>query len=82
MTSLVFLHVASCVIKVSGVRGYVMKLRFGGPTVAFITIHQHQWLGDIAGTQVARNIILQGGPVIQTAISLKGLRVSIRRIAK
>jgi hypothetical protein len=48
--------------------------------VALITIHQDQRPGDIAGTQVARKIILQGGPAIQTMVSLKGLRVSVRRI--
>jgi hypothetical protein len=40
--------------------------------VALITIHQDQWPGDIAGTQVARKLILQGGPAIQTMVSLRG----------
>jgi hypothetical protein len=65
-------HVASCVSMVSGTRGYVTKLRVGGPTMALITIHQDQWPGDIAGTQVAWKIIIQGGPTIQTAVSPRG----------
>jgi hypothetical protein len=40
--------------------------------VALITIHQDQRPGDIAGTQVARKLILQGGPTIQTMVSLRG----------
>ena len=40
--------------------------------MALITIHQDQRLGDIVGTQVARKIILQGGPSIQTVVSLRG----------
>jgi hypothetical protein len=40
--------------------------------VALITIHQDQWPGDIAGTQVAWKLILQGGPAIQTVVSLRG----------
>jgi hypothetical protein len=80
MTLLVFLHVASCVIRVSGARDYVTKLRVEGPTMELIMIHQDQRPGDIVGTQVARKIILQGGSAIQTAVSLKGLHVSVRRI--
>jgi hypothetical protein len=49
--------------------------------MALITIHQDQWPGDIAGTQVARKLILQGSPTIQTTGFTEGLRVSIRRIA-
>jgi hypothetical protein len=39
--------------------------------VALIMIHQYQWPEGIAGTQVARKIIIQGGPEIQTVVSLK-----------
>jgi hypothetical protein len=31
-----------------------------------IMIHQDQWPGDIAGTQVAQKLILQGSLAIQT----------------
>jgi hypothetical protein len=37
-----------------------------------ITIDRDQRPGDIMGTQVARKIILQGGPAIQTVVSLRG----------
>jgi hypothetical protein len=40
--------------------------------VALITINQDQRPGDIVGTQVAWKIILQGGPAIQTMVSLRG----------
>jgi hypothetical protein len=40
--------------------------------MALIMIHQDQWPGDIAGTQVAWKIIIQGGPAIQTVVSLRG----------
>jgi hypothetical protein len=40
--------------------------------VALITIHQDQRPEGIAGTQVAWKIIIQGGPAIQTVVSLKG----------
>ena len=40
--------------------------------MALITINQDQRPGDIAGTQVAWEIILQGGPAIQTMVSLRG----------
>jgi hypothetical protein len=49
--------------------------------MALIMIHQDQQPEGIARTQVAREIILQGGPTIQTAVSLKGLHVSVRIIA-
>ena len=57
---------------VSGTRGYITKLKVGGPTVALIMIHQDQRPGGIAGTQVARELILQGGPAIQTTVSPRG----------
>jgi hypothetical protein len=40
--------------------------------VALITIHQDQRPEGIAGTQVARKLILQGGPAIQTMVSPRG----------
>jgi hypothetical protein len=40
--------------------------------VALITMHQGQRPRDIAGTQVARKMIIQGGPAIQTVVSLRG----------
>jgi hypothetical protein len=49
-----------------------MKLRVEGPTLALITIHQDQWPGGIAGIQVAWELILQGGPAIQTQVSPRG----------
>jgi hypothetical protein len=49
-----------------------MKLKVRGPTMALITIHQDQWPGGIAGTQVARELILQGSPAIQTMVSPRG----------
>jgi hypothetical protein len=49
-----------------------MKLRVGGPTLALITIHQDRRPGGIAGIQVAQELILQGGPTIQTPVSPRG----------
>jgi hypothetical protein len=40
--------------------------------VALIMIHQDRRPGGIAETQVAREIILQGGPTIQTMVSWRG----------
>jgi hypothetical protein len=40
--------------------------------VVLITINQDQWLEGISGTQVAQKLILQGGPAIQTMVSLRG----------
>jgi hypothetical protein len=40
--------------------------------VALITIHQDQQPKGIAGTQVARKLIIQGGLAIETAVSLRG----------
>jgi hypothetical protein len=40
--------------------------------MTLITIHQDQRPGDIVGTQVARKIIIQGGPTIQTMVSMRG----------
>jgi hypothetical protein len=40
--------------------------------MALIMIHQDQQPGGIEGTQVARKIIIQGGPAIQTVVSLRG----------
>jgi hypothetical protein len=70
--SLVFHHVALCMSMVSGTPGYISKLKVRGPTVELIMIHQDQWLGGIGRTQVARELILQGSPAIQTAVSLRG----------
>jgi hypothetical protein len=69
---LVFHHVASYMRRVSGTQGYVTKLKVGKPIVVLITIHQDQWPEGIAGTQVARKLIFQGCPIIQTAISPRG----------
>jgi hypothetical protein len=52
-----------------------MELRLSmasGPTLALITIHQDRRPGGIARTQVARELIPQGSPAIQTMVSLKG----------
>jgi hypothetical protein len=40
--------------------------------VALIMIHQDQRPEGIAGTQVARKLIIQGGPAIQTTVSPRG----------
>jgi hypothetical protein len=40
--------------------------------VALIVMHQDQRPKGIAGIQVARKLILQGIPAIQTAVSLRG----------
>jgi hypothetical protein len=49
-----------------------MKLKVRGPTLALIMIHQDQWPGGIAGTQVAWNLIIQGRPTIKTMVSPRG----------
>jgi hypothetical protein len=69
---LVFLHVDFRMNMVSESRSYLMKLRVRGPTLALVTIHQDRRPGGIAGTQVARELILQGGPAIQNVISPRG----------
>jgi len=43
-------------------------------------VERDQWLEGIEENLVAREIISQGGPTIQTTVSLGGLHVSIRRI--
>jgi hypothetical protein len=43
-----------------------------GPTLALITIHQDRRPGGIAETQVAWELIPQGGPAIQTMVSPRG----------
>jgi hypothetical protein len=40
--------------------------------VVLITIHQDQWIEGIVGIQVAHKLILQGGPAIQIAVSMRG----------
>jgi hypothetical protein len=49
-----------------------MKLKVGGTTLELITIHQYRQPEGITGTQVARKLIIQGGPAIQTTVSLWG----------
>jgi hypothetical protein len=48
--------------------------------VALIMIHQDQRPGDIAGTQVAQKLILQGGPAIQTVVSLRGYMSALEEL--
>jgi hypothetical protein len=48
--------------------------------MVLIMVHQDQWPGDIARTQVARNLIIQGGPAIQTVVSLRGYMSSSREL--
>jgi hypothetical protein len=48
--------------------------------VVLIMIHQDQWPRDIAGTQFARKLILQGGLAIQTTVLLRGYMSALEEL--
>jgi hypothetical protein len=48
--------------------------------MALIMIHQDQRPRDIAGTQVSRKLILQGGLEIQTVVSLRGCVSALEKL--
>jgi hypothetical protein len=63
-------------------RGHPMKMKKGLRSQLSDPIREgDQRPTGIARNQVAWDLIPQGGPAIQTMVSLSGLHVSVRRIA-